>query len=355
MNLLERVLTLLHINIDAFIEKAPDPQSSLRQLQLDMRNQLVQVKTQVATAIATAHQLQRRAREKQEEAAAWLQKAEQALRQRNEEAARSALLQYNEVNRLALRYEQQRQAQEHLARTMRDALQQLESRLRELEATSDLLEMKQRQERIQQQVLNERQRLQRDSDQQQHQQEQLQQRLLNERERLQQEINRHRQQRQQQASGVPPRRQPEKAAREQASSPAHAPLSEAVLEPQSPPITEELAPSLSSWESSQRQRESSGLLAIAKELRELQARSHPASEASSAEEAGRRDRAGGKEEAGKSAAPSVSGRTRLGTRKATEKAPRRTTDVSDRRTLADLPLLLETLPPGPRHQDDLPE
>lgn len=74
MNLLERVLTLLHINIDAFIEKAPDPQSSLRQLQLDMRNQLVQVKTQVATAIATAHQLQRRAREKQEEAAAWLQK-----------------------------------------------------------------------------------------------------------------------------------------------------------------------------------------------------------------------------------------------------------------------------------------
>lgn len=353
MNLLERVLTLLRINIDAFIEKAPDPQSSLRQLQLDMRNQLVQVKTQVATAIATAHQLQRRAREKHEEATAWLQKAEQALRQGNEEAARAALLQYNEVNRLALRYEQQRQAQEHLARTMRDALQQLEARLRELETTSDLLEMKQRQERIQQHVLNERQRRQWDLDQQQTQ---LQQRLLNEQERLQQEINRRRQQRQQQTSSAQPRHQPGKAAREQASSSAHAPVPEAALEPQPTPITEALASSLSSREPAQALHESSGLLAIAKEFHKLHARSNPASEASSAEETSSRDPAGGdEEEAGKRAAPSVSGRTRLGARKATDKAPTRTTDALDRTTLTDLSLLLETLQSGHRHQDDLPE
>ncbi|MBX5459130.1 MAG: PspA/IM30 family protein [Thermogemmatispora sp.] len=340
MNLLERVLTLLRINIDAFIEKAPDPQSSLRQLQLDMRNQLVQVKTQVATAIATAHQLQRRAREKQEEAAAWLKKAEQALRQGNEEAARSALLQYNEVNRLALRYEQQRQNQEQLARTMRDALQQLESRLRELEAASDLLEMKQRQERIQQHVLNEKQRLQRDLD---HQREQLQQRLLDEQQRLQQEIARRREQRQQQASGGQPRRQPEKAPREQAASSSH-PLSPGVTqEPQQAPITEALAPSLSSRQPSQVLRENSGLAAIEKELRELEARSHTG------------DLTSEHEEEGKKKAPPVSGRARLDSRKATDKAPTRTTDALDRTRLADLPLLLETLQSGHRPQDDLSE
>ncbi|GER81752.1 MAG: PspA/IM30 family protein [Thermogemmatispora sp.] len=337
MNLLERVLTLLRINIDTFIEKAPDPQSSLHQLQLDMRNQLVQVKTQVATAIATAHQLQRRAREKQEEAAAWLKKAEQALRQGNEEAARSALLQYNEVNRLALRYEQQRQTQEQLARTMRDALQQLESRLRELEAASDLLEMKQRQERIQQHVLNEKQRRQRDLD---HQREQLQQRLLEEQQRLQREIDRRREQRQQQVPGEQPRRWPAKAPREQTASSSHPPAPEGTPEPQQTPITEALASSLSSRQPPQMLRENSGLAAIEKELRELQARNHTGDLASEHEEEGKKE------------APSVSGRTRLGSRKAADKAPTRTTEALDRTRLTDLPLLLETLQSGHRHQDD---
>src|SRR6266516_3457945 len=55
MNLLERVLTLLRANLNTMVEKADDPEKVLRQLQLDMRNQLMQVKTQVATAIAELH------------------------------------------------------------------------------------------------------------------------------------------------------------------------------------------------------------------------------------------------------------------------------------------------------------
>ena len=62
MNLLERVLTLLGANLNSMIEKADDPEKVLRQLQLDMRNQLVQVKTQVATAIAESHNCKNAAR-----------------------------------------------------------------------------------------------------------------------------------------------------------------------------------------------------------------------------------------------------------------------------------------------------
>ena len=76
MNLLERVLTLLGANLNSMIEKADDPERVLRQLQLDMRNQLVQVKTQVATAIAEGHKLQKRSKEKTAEAEIWLKKAE---------------------------------------------------------------------------------------------------------------------------------------------------------------------------------------------------------------------------------------------------------------------------------------
>src|SRR6266581_2765604 len=63
MNLLERVLTLLGANLNTMIEKADDPEQVLRQLQLDMRNQLVQVKTQVATAIAESHKLGKRSKQ----------------------------------------------------------------------------------------------------------------------------------------------------------------------------------------------------------------------------------------------------------------------------------------------------
>src|SRR5205823_606841 len=97
MNLLERVLTLLGANLNSMIEKADDPEQVLRQLQLDMRNQLVQVKTQVATAIAESHKLQKHSKEKATEAEAWLKKAEQAVQQNNDTAARTALIHYNVV------------------------------------------------------------------------------------------------------------------------------------------------------------------------------------------------------------------------------------------------------------------
>jgi phage shock protein A len=61
MALLERVSTLLRANLNDLIEKAEDPERLLKQLVLDMENQLLQVKTQVAIAIADQHLLERSA------------------------------------------------------------------------------------------------------------------------------------------------------------------------------------------------------------------------------------------------------------------------------------------------------
>ena len=68
MNLLERVLTLLRANLNTMAEKSDDPEKMLRQVQQDMRNQLVQVKTQVATAISEEMKLQKRSQGFQTEA-----------------------------------------------------------------------------------------------------------------------------------------------------------------------------------------------------------------------------------------------------------------------------------------------
>jgi len=152
MNLLERVLTLLGANLNSMVEKADDPEQVLRQLQLDMRNQLVQVKTQVATAIAESHKLQRRGKEQAAEADVWLKKAEQAIQQANDEAARKALTRYNDILKQAKRYQQLQKEQEQFVQTMRGALRQLEAKITEVETTIDLLVTRKRNALIQQRV-----------------------------------------------------------------------------------------------------------------------------------------------------------------------------------------------------------
>jgi phage shock protein A len=152
MNLLERVLTLLRANLNTMVEKSDDPEKVLRQLQLDMRNQLMQVKTQVATAIAEGRKLQSRVKEKKAEAEAWQRKAEQAILHNNDNAARSALSRYNEVIRQAHRYQQQQQEQEQLVSTMRGVLRQLEEKISEVETTNELLATRKRNALLQQRV-----------------------------------------------------------------------------------------------------------------------------------------------------------------------------------------------------------
>jgi len=134
------------------VEKADDPEKVLRQLQLDMRNQLMQVKTQVATAIAEGRKLQSRAKEKKGEADAWQRKAEHAILQNNDAAARNALSRYNEIIKQAQRYQQQQQEQEQLVSTMKSVLQRLEAKIAEVETSIELLAARKRNALLQQRV-----------------------------------------------------------------------------------------------------------------------------------------------------------------------------------------------------------
>lgn len=154
MNLLERVLTLLRANLNSVVEKADDPEKMLRQLQLDMRNQLVQVKTQVAMAIAESHKQQKRCKERMLEAEAWLKKAEQAIQQGNDNTARTALGHYNDALKQVEYYKQQQKEQDQLVATMRTILRQLEAKISEVDTTIDMLVTRKRNALIQQRVFD---------------------------------------------------------------------------------------------------------------------------------------------------------------------------------------------------------
>src|SRR2546425_1010917 len=75
MSLLERVTTLVRANLNDLIDQAEDPEKLLKQVILDMENQLLQVKTQVAIAIADEHVLERKRKEYEERVAEWTRRA----------------------------------------------------------------------------------------------------------------------------------------------------------------------------------------------------------------------------------------------------------------------------------------
>jgi len=59
MGLLERVTTLLRANLTSLVERAENPSTIIRQVIVDMENQRLQVKTQVAISIADQHMLEK--------------------------------------------------------------------------------------------------------------------------------------------------------------------------------------------------------------------------------------------------------------------------------------------------------
>jgi len=139
MALLERVSTLLRANLNDLIEKAEDPERLLKQLVLDMENQLMQVKTQVAIAIADQHLLERKRKEHEELGAEWKRKAELAVAKGKDDMARGALERALSYDRLTKGFAQQAEDQKLEADTLRQTLHKLDQKLSETRAQCEIL------------------------------------------------------------------------------------------------------------------------------------------------------------------------------------------------------------------------
>ena len=139
MAVLERVATLVRANLNDLIDRAEDPEKMIKQVILDMENQLLQVKTQVAVAMADQHLLRKKQQDEQDKAAEWMRKAELAVGKNQDDLARGALVRYQSATRLAEDYEHQTTDQRLQVETLRNALAKLEAKLGEARAKSDLL------------------------------------------------------------------------------------------------------------------------------------------------------------------------------------------------------------------------
>jgi len=139
MGLMERVSTLVRANLNDLIDRAEDPSKMIKQVILDMENQLLQVKTQVAISIADLHMLEKKAQESTERAAEWLRKAELAVQKDQDDLARAALERHKSAERTTGSFEQQVEDQHAQVATLKAALGKLEQKLSEAHARSDML------------------------------------------------------------------------------------------------------------------------------------------------------------------------------------------------------------------------
>jgi|ERR1700733_1029310 len=139
MSLLDRVSTLLRANLNDLVEKAEDPERMLKQIVLDMENQLLQVKTQVAIAIADQHLLEKKRVEHVDQAADWRKKAELAVTKGQDDMARAALERALSHDQLLTGFAAQAEDQKHEADGLRQALRKLEQKLSETRAHCEML------------------------------------------------------------------------------------------------------------------------------------------------------------------------------------------------------------------------
>ena len=139
MALLERVSTLIRANLNDMIDKAEDPEKLIKQVILDMQNQLLQVKTQVAIAIADQHLLDKKRKENEDAANEWRRKAEMAVDKKQDDLARAALERSISSDELAQSFAQQVADQKVEVENLKNALNKLEAKLSEAQNKSDLL------------------------------------------------------------------------------------------------------------------------------------------------------------------------------------------------------------------------
>ena len=139
MALLERVSTLIRANLNDLIDKAEHPEVMIKQVILDMENQLLQVKTQVAIAIADQHLLEKKQKENEEKISDWTRKAELAVGKQQDDLARAAIERSLHYRQLSESFAQQVSDQRLQVETLKTALNKLQQKLEEALSKSEML------------------------------------------------------------------------------------------------------------------------------------------------------------------------------------------------------------------------
>lgn len=139
MGFLSRLAQLIKSNLNDLINKSEDPEKMLNQVIIDMNQQLVEAKKQVAVAIADEKRLQKQFGNEAKKSEEWEQKAMLAVRSGDDALAKEALLRKKEHDAIAAQYQEQWERQKTFTGQLKTALKALNNKIGEAQRKKNVL------------------------------------------------------------------------------------------------------------------------------------------------------------------------------------------------------------------------
>ena len=139
MGIFSRLGTLIKSNLNDIISKAEDPEKMLSQVLVDMKNQLVEAKKQVAVAIGDEKRLKKQWDDQVQQAKEWERKAMMAVHAGDDALAKEALVRQKEHEDLTAQFEQQWHLQKDAVEKLKDQLRTLNNKIEEAKRKKNIL------------------------------------------------------------------------------------------------------------------------------------------------------------------------------------------------------------------------
>jgi phage shock protein A len=152
MGIFDRLATLIKSNINDLISSAENPEKMLTQILIDMRDQLVKAKQQVAAAIADEKRLRDQADAEYKAAQEWEQRAMLAVREGRDDMAKQALVRQSEYIAHAQALEATWHAHQLETEKLRAQLRDLNDKIEEAKRKKNLLLARQRRAQAQKRI-----------------------------------------------------------------------------------------------------------------------------------------------------------------------------------------------------------
>jgi phage shock protein A len=139
MGIFARLATLIKSNLNDLISRSEDPEKMLNQVVIDMSNQLIEAKKQVAVSIADEKRLAKQAEQEAANAAEWERRAMLAIKAGDDNLAKEALARKKEHDQLANAYKDQWQKQKQAVEQLKTALRLLNNKIEEAKRKKNVL------------------------------------------------------------------------------------------------------------------------------------------------------------------------------------------------------------------------
>lgn len=139
MGIFARLATLIKSNLNDLISRSEDPEKMLNQVVIDMANQLIEAKKQVAVSIADEKRLAKQAEQEAANAAEWERRAMLAIKAGDDNLAKEALARKKEHDTLATSYKDQWQKQKTAVEQLKTALRLLNNKIEEAKRKKNVL------------------------------------------------------------------------------------------------------------------------------------------------------------------------------------------------------------------------